>query len=171
MKRIALACCLALPAATASAAEGDTVHAQLEGNGITGEVQMVETPSGVVHVTVTAEGVPEGVHGFHIHEIGACDADGGFESAGGHLAGGLDHGIESEGGPHPGDLPNVHVQSDGVLEVEFFTRGFNLGEEGDERLLDEDGSAVVLHAEADDYTSQPSGEAGDRLACGVIEPA
>jgi len=152
----------------AHAAEGDTAKATLEGDGITGTVTMTETGSGIVLVVVDAKGVPAGTHGIHIHETGKCDAADGFKSAGGHLARGLQHGLEVENGPHPGDLPNVHVQDDGVLQAEFFTRGFTLGTEGDQRLKDDDGSAVVLHAGADDYKSQPSGDSGDRIACGVI---
>ncbi|MCR4264687.1 superoxide dismutase family protein [Nitratireductor sp. ZSWI3] len=170
MKRIVLSCVLVIPLAAAQAAEGDTATAELKGEGIVGNVEMREAASGVVHVIVSAKGVPEGPHGFHVHETGACDPGSGFESAGGHLARGEQHGIKAEGGPHPGDFPNVHAGSDGVVEAEFFTRGFNLGQDGEERLLDQDGAAVVLHAKADDYTSQPSGEAGDRLACGVLEP-
>lgn len=170
MKRLALTCAIILPAFAAHGAAGESVSAKLEGDGITGTVEMTETASGVVHVVVNAEGVPAGVHGFHVHETGACEAGDGFKSAGGHLAGGLEHGIQSSGGPHPGDLPNVHVGEDGVLEAEFFARGFAMGEDGDARLLDDDGSAVVLHANADDYSSQPSGDAGDRIACGVLEP-
>lgn len=152
----------------AHAAEGDTAKATLEGKGITGTVTMTETASGIVHVVVDAKGVPAGAHGIHVHETGKCEADNGFESAGGHLARGLEHGLHVENAPHPGDLPNVHVQEDGMLQAEFFTRGFTLGTEGDQRLKDDDGSAIILHAGPDDYKSQPSGNSGDRIACGVI---
>jgi Cu-Zn family superoxide dismutase len=154
--------------APAFAAEGDQVAAQLEGEGIRGTVVMTETGSGTILVTLTAEGVPEGAHGFHVHETGACDAASGYESAGGHLAAGLEHGLAREGGPHPGDFPNVFAQGDGLVRAEFFTRGFTLGSEGQRRILDEDGSAVMLHAGADDYASQPAGDSGERIACGVL---
>jgi Cu-Zn family superoxide dismutase len=75
----------------------------------------------------------------------------------------------AEGGPHAGDLPNVHAATEGVVKAEFFTDGFSLGEGGKNPLKDTDGSAVVLHAQPDDYTTQPTGDAGDRLACGVVE--
>lgn len=168
MQRAAIALLIALAPAPVLAAKGDTVTATIAGKGITGTVTMTETASGTVLVVVEAAGVPAGAHGFHVHEKGMCDPATGFESAGGHLARGMSHGL-AEGGPHPGDFPNVHVQADGVLRVEFFTRGFSLDAQGEQRLLDEDGSAVVLHADADDYTSQPSGKAGARIACGVIE--
>ncbi len=156
--------------APALAAEGDQVAAALEGEGIRGTVTMTETGSGTILVTVAAEGVPAGAHGFHVHEVGACDLQTGFESAGGHLAVGLDHGLAVEGGPHPGDFPNMFAQEDGVVQAEYFTRGFTLGTEGQRRILDEDGSAVVLHAGADDYASQPAGDSGARIACGVLRP-
>lgn len=170
MKPITLALCLMLPAGAAFAAQGDTAHTQLQGKGITGEVRMLETASGAILVTLRAKGVPPGEHGFHVHETGKCDAADGFKSAGGHVANGTRHGVQAEGGPHPGDLPNVTAQDDGVVVAEFFTRGFSLGQQGERRIFDDDGSAVILHAKADDYKSQPSGEAGDRIACGVLAP-
>ena len=72
-----------------------------------------------------------------------------------------------EGGPHPGDLPNAHVQDDGMLAVEVFSGGFDIAE----HLMDADGSAFIIHAGADDYESQPSGDAGGRVACAVLAPA
>ncbi len=134
-----------------------------------GTVTFNATPSGMVHIIVEMSDLPPGPHGFHIHETGECDPEGGFESAGGHYAGDMEHGVGSENGPHPGDLPNVHVSENGVLKVEFFTDRVSLGEGGENPLIDDDGSAVMVHAAADDYESQPSGEAGERLACGVIE--
>lgn len=168
--QLATAAALLFTLGTASAAEGDRVQGEIAGDGISGTVTMEETASGVILIEITAEGVPEGEHGVHVHETGQCEGPT-FESAGGHLARGLDHGVKAANGPHPGDLPNVHVASDGVLHVEYFTRGFTLGNEGDERLLDDDGSAFIIHSGADDYESQPSGDAGDRIACAVLEAA
>jgi superoxide dismutase, Cu-Zn family len=170
MKRLTLTFACMIPVFAAQAAEGDALESSLQGENITGSVEMTETASGMVHVVVRAEGVPEGVHGFHVHETGDCNIDTGFKSAGGHLARGKEHGIESSGGPHPGDFPNIHVGENGVLQAEFFTREFKLGETDADSLLDDDGSAVILHENADDYRSQPSGDAGDRIACGVLSP-
>jgi superoxide dismutase, Cu-Zn family len=75
----------------------------------------------------------------------------------------------AENGPHAGDLPNVHVGQDGLLKVEFFTERLSLAEGAANPLKDADGSAIVIHAGPDDYASDPSGNSGDRLACGVIE--
>lgn len=134
-----------------------------------GTVTFNETGSGMLHVIVEMTDLPPGPHGFHVHETGECAVEGGFESAGGHYAGGREHGVESENGPHPGDFPNVHVNQEGVLKVEFFTDRLSLSQDGDNPLMDADGSAVVVHSGQDDYTSQPSGDAGERIACGVIE--
>jgi Cu-Zn family superoxide dismutase len=134
-----------------------------------GTVSFSETKSGTLRVVVEMTGLPPGPHGFHIHEKGACDAASKFETAGAHYAGdGKEHGVDHEGGPHAGDLPNVNVGQDGVLKAEFFTDRLSI-REGDNPLLDEDGSAVMLHADADDYSSQPSGNSGDRIVCGLVQ--
>ena len=133
-----------------------------------GTVTFEATQSGMVHIIAELTGLPPGPHGFHIHETGECSVADSFKSAGGHYAAGAEHGVKAEGGPHPGDLPNIHVGEDGILRVEFFTDRVSLAD-GENPLRDDDGSAVVIHASADDYSSQPSGDAGDRIACGVIE--
>ena len=92
----------------------------------------------------------------------------GFKSAGGHYAGGMKHGFLVEGGPHPGDMPNVTVGSDGVLKVSVLNTMVSV-KGGENPLLDDDGSALMIHSGADDYESQPAGDAGNRIACAVIE--
>jgi Cu-Zn family superoxide dismutase len=164
----ALATGLAAGAAHAQEMSASAEMKNAEGEAV-GTVTIEETQSGMLHFTVEMEGLEPGPHGFHVHETGKCDAADGFKSAGGHYAGEMEHGIESMKGPHPGDFPNVVVDENGVLEAEFFTDRLAIGAEGKNPLMDEDGSAVVLHAKADDYKSQPSGDAGDRIACGVIE--
>ena len=81
-----------------------------------GNASVEVTASGDTLVTVQAEGIPEGIHGIHLHMVGACDGPT-FESAGGHIAGDMDHGIRVANGPHPGDLPNVQAGSDGVRDL------------------------------------------------------
>jgi Cu-Zn family superoxide dismutase len=134
-----------------------------------GTVTFTQTPSGILHVVVEMTNLAPGSHGFHIHEAGACDAAGNFDSAGGHYAGGKEHGVMNPKGAHAGDFPNVHVGENGVLKAEFFTERLSLGDGGENPLMDADGSAVVLHADPDDYQSHPAGHAGSRIACGVIE--
>lgn len=126
-----------------------------------GNVRFLESPSGYLHVIVQLEGMDEGVNAIHLHEVGECEGD--FSSAGGHIAGDMEHGIFNEGGPHPGDLPNLHIQSDGVAAAEYFTDRIDLT-----TMTEGDGSAVIVHALSDDYTSEPAGNADGRLACGVI---
>ncbi len=132
-----------------------------------GSVDLQATPSGVVRIVVALKGLPPGIHAIHIHERGDCSAPD-FTSAGGHLAGGKEHGIESHGGPHAGDLPNLHVPASGAVAVEYFNGAVSLGSDGSGALFGKDGTAVIVHAKPDDYKSQPSGDAGGRIACGVI---
>ena len=134
-----------------------------EGNEI-GNASISATASGHTVVLVNAEGVPEGVHGVHIHMVGACEGPT-FESAGEHLGSGeSEHGVLAEGGPHVGDLPNATVGPDGQLAMDGVAIGLTL-----DMVFDEDGSALIVHAEPDDYASQPGGNSGDRIACAVIE--
>ncbi len=129
-----------------------------------GTVSLNTTASGVTLVIVALNGLPEGGHGIHIHETGDCSADD-FTSAGGHVAGDAQHGIFVDGGPHPGDLPNAIVGADGNLNLEIFNPRLEI----DEMIFDDDGAAFIVHADPDDYKSQPAGAAGDRIACGVFE--
>lgn len=132
-----------------------------------GSVVITETESGLMHFILDiAEGtVPAGAQrGLHIHQTGLCEGPT-FESAGGHLAGDKEHGVHSANGPHPGDLPNITMGASGALHVEYFLPGVLM-----DQILDEDGSAVMIHSDVDDYTTQPSGNAGDRIACAVLEP-
>ncbi|MCV0397225.1 MAG: superoxide dismutase family protein [Rhizobiaceae bacterium] len=160
------------PAAFAQSATAELVgNPNAGGENIAGTATFTQTPSGTIHILVDGRGFPPGPHAVHVHEAGICDTASGFESAAGHVADGLTHGLAAEEGPHPGDLPNLHAQEDGIIRAEFFTRGFTLEQdEGLERIFDDDGSSIVVHTGADDYRSQPSGDSGDRLACGVIEP-
>ena len=144
-------------------APGASATLSLGDGGGGGTASLTETASGVVLFKADLTGLPEGIHAIHIHETGTCEAPD-FKSAGGHLAGGKEHGILSAGGPHPGDIPNITASADGTATLEFFMTGISMAD-----VMDNDGSAVVVHAAADDYTSQPAGDAGDRISCGVIE--
>ncbi|NWG47465.1 MAG: superoxide dismutase family protein [Alphaproteobacteria bacterium] len=161
---LAGAAALGLMAGPALAADGDMARAAMktaEGAGA-GTVTLRETPHGVL-VHAGLSGLPEGTHGFHIHETGKCTPD--FEAAGGHFAGeGDGHGFLSENGPHAGDLPNIHILDRSRFAVEFFASGLTLDE-----VLDDDGAAVVVYSGADDYRTDPAGESGSRIACGVLE--
>ena len=135
-----------------------------------GSVTLTQTPNGVL-IEAHLKELPDGEHGFHIHETGKCDAPD-FKSAGGHFnPTDAEHGLHVEGGPHAGDMPNIHFPEDGDKGLRFEVLNAMVSlEEGEEGyLLDEDGSAIMVHAGPDDYESQPSGDAGGRIACGVIE--
>ena len=157
----------ALLASSAAAQETATANLQNQDGQDVGTVELQQTPNGVL-VTANLSNLPAGEHGFHIHETGQCEGD--FTSAGGHYSpDGSEHGFLVEGGPHAGDMPNVHVTEGGALTIEYLVGGVSLEEGAEGALRDDDGSAIVIHANADDYESQPSGNAGDRIACGVVE--
>ncbi|TKD72291.1 superoxide dismutase family protein [Pseudalkalibacillus hwajinpoensis] len=119
-------------------------------------------------IQLDASNLPEGTHGFHIHETGSCEAPD-FKSAGGHFnPANADHGTMSEDGPHAGDMENIEVSADGTIQKEVVNEKVTLEAGKDNSLLKEGGTALVIHAGADDNSSQPSGDAGDRIACGVI---
>jgi superoxide dismutase, Cu-Zn family len=129
-----------------------------------GRVSLEETPHGLL-VSGKVEGLPAGEHAIHVHMVGKCEAP--FTSAGDHFnPTSKQHGFRAAEGHHAGDLPNLVVPKGGRLEFEHLARGLSLQGEGS--VLDEDGSALIVHAKKDDYKSQPSGDAGGRIACGVI---
>jgi len=132
----------------------------------TGKASLSTTPSGVL-INVEIKGLPASQWvAFHVHETGSCDAASHHESAGGHFnPGGKEHGYEAANGPHAGDMPNQYVGADGVLRAQVINDAVTL-DKGETGIV---GRALMVHAKPDDYKTQPSGAAGDRLACGVIE--
>lgn len=121
-----------------------------------------------IHVDVKAVGLPAGVHAVHIHTVGACTAPD-FTSAGGHWnPGHKQHGAENPAGAHMGDMPNMTIGGDGAGKLSAVIKGAALSG-GDMPLFDADGAAVVIHAAADDYKTDPTGNAGARLGCGVLK--
>lgn len=137
-------------------------------NGVpAGTVQLLANGN-QLSLVVAVNGLPEGAHGFHLHTTGSCKAPD-FSSAGGHLnPTGKDHGSLSPGGSHLGDLPNLEVGSRNIT-----TTTIDLNDDRAQVLswlFDDDGTAVVVHADADDYMTNPSGNAGSRIACGVLKP-
>lgn len=132
-----------------------------------GRATLSQTPKGVL-IELRLQGVAPGEHGFHVHETGRCDVQSRFESAGDHYTPqSTQHGFV-RGGPHAGDMPNVFADATGKLHADVYTTSVTLRRDA-ATLFDEDGSALVVHARPDDYHSQPSGGAGDRIACAVIE--
>lgn len=132
-----------------------------------GEAIITETTDGV-KLDVEAENLPPGSHGFHIHETGLCEAPD-FESAGGHFNPGEEqHGFENAEGPHAGDIANLEVDEDGKVAASFENDMVTLKQGEANSLLKEGGTSLVIHSDPDDFVSQPAGDAGDRIACGVI---
>jgi Cu-Zn family superoxide dismutase len=136
-----------------------------------GSVRAWQTAGGVTF-RVEATGLPHGVHGIHVHAVGRCDPPD-FASAGPHWnPAARKHGMHNPLGPHAGDLPNVEVAANGVLGATLTLPNASLfappGAPG--ALLDADGATLVIHAQADDYVTDPSGNSGPRIACAVIRP-
>lgn len=120
--------------------------------------------AGGVRFTVDARGVPAGTHGVHVHTVGRCDPPG-FESAGPHWnPTDMKHGPNNPQGPHLGDLPNMVVGTDGRGTIAMTMSGATMA-----GLLDADGAAMMIHAGADDLVTDPSGNSGGRIACGVFQ--
>ncbi len=132
-----------------------------------GFARFVEDATGQVHVNVHVKGISPGLHGTHIHAVGSCQPPA-FTSAGGHHNPfNTQHGLENPAGPHAGDLPNLTVNQAGVGHLNTTTDRATLSA-GPATLFDADRSALVIHANPDDHMTHPTGNSGDRIACGVI---
>lgn len=133
---------------------------------VTGKVHFVQHKHGMVKVTGQVSGLkPNSEHGFHIHEKGDCSAPDGT-SAGGHFnPGNTAHGKHGHAPQHAGDLPSLRANASGMAIVQYETDQISLGS-GTNNIADR---ALIVHADPDDYTTQPTGNAGARLACGVIQ--
>ena len=154
-------------AASAAAADGSAMRAVAMLRTAAGEsagTATITSTDASTMVSLSAEGLPPGQHGVHVHMTGRCEPPT-FESAGGHWnPGGAQHGLENPQGQHAGDMPNLTVGPDGRGTLEYQLEGGTF-----EGLMDADGSAFVVHASADDQRTDPSGDSGDRIACGVFE--
>jgi len=148
----------ALDEATRAVATLRTADGTAAGNATASDV------GGQVMISLTVEGLSPGQHGVHVHTTGRCDAPT-FESAGGHWnPTNQQHGLENPQGQHAGDMPNLTVGQDGRGTLEYRLEGGSF-----DGLFDADGSSFVVHASADDQRTDPSGDSGDRIACGVFE--
>ncbi len=135
--------------------------------------EMWQDMENVVHVDIKVSGMPPGSHGLHFHAVGNCDSSpaAAFAAAGAHFNPlGRQHGLDNPVGPHGGDAPNLAVSADGTGHASFATDRISLTE-GSTSLFDADGSTIVIHAAADDQMSQPAGNSGARIACGVVRRA
>jgi Cu-Zn family superoxide dismutase len=148
-----------------AAASGDSVAVTMrDASGADlGTLTLSDTPDGI-RIEGMLRGLPPGEHALHLHTVGQCQPD--FAAAGDHWNPlGRQHGTGNPQGPHAGDLANITVGSDGTVHLHATTPGGSL--RGEPPLLDADGGAVVIHASPDDHRTDPSGAAGDRIACGV----
>jgi len=157
-------------AAIPSSAQPKSAHADIvNAQGATiGHADFSAVPDGV-EISVTVSQLSPGEHGIHIHNVGKCDGPA-FTTAGGHFnPTNAHHGIHNAQDPHPhlGDLPNLVVSEQGTGTLTFTAAGATIGE-GPNSLFHSGGTALVIHAKPDDLTNDPSGNSGDRIACGVI---
>lgn len=138
-----------------------------DGNEI-GTAELTETKKGV-KIRLTLRGVEPGEKAVHFHETAKCDPPK-FTTAGAHFnPSKKEHGFDNPKGYHAGDLPNLVISKNGAVDFEIITSNVTLEKGKKNSLLDEDGSALVIHAGPDDYVTDPSGNSGDRIACGIIE--
>jgi Cu-Zn family superoxide dismutase len=131
-----------------------------------GVATLIQTPEGV-RIAVTGYRLPPGSHGLHVHAVGLCEPPE-FTSAGAHFnPDGKQHGRLNPAGPHAGDLPNLVVAASGEGGIDVTTKAFTLVA-GPTSLLGEKGTSVVVHANPDDEKTDPTGNSGGRIACGLI---
>lgn len=171
MSRLAVLAALLLPAA-AAAEDPLAARAILKNaKGATvGTALLVAERAGGVSVMLQVHDLPPGKHAFHVHAAGKCDPPD-FQSAGPHFnPTGKKHGAKNPAGHHLGDLPNVEVSAAGKGEAKVLVKDVGLAE-GPTSLLGPQGTALVVHEKPDDEMTDPAGNAGARIACGVIEPS
>jgi superoxide dismutase, Cu-Zn family len=172
MRRAAWLACLCLAGCAGAARVGPagaTATAELRDRSgrVVAQASLTEVDRGV-RIVIEASGLPPGAKGVHLHGVGTCEAPT-FASAGEHFNPTTKrHGLLNPEGPHAGDLPNITIDADGKGRLETFTERVSLSA-GAASLFDADGTALVIHGDPDDFRTDPSGNSGPRIACGVLE--
>ena len=132
-----------------------------------GTISLQQGSADALALHIALRGLPPGLHGIHLHTVGRCDGPA-FTTAGGHLNPGQhQHGTDNPAGSHLGDMPNLTVAPDGTVSADLAIAANRQALEAS--LFDADGTAVVIHASSDDYKTDPSGNSGARIACGVFQ--
>ena len=156
----------AAPKPTTSPAPSATAGLKSADGKDVGTVTLTQTPSGV-RLRLALKGLPPGEHAFHVHGVGKCDPP--FTSAGPHFnPEQKKHGLKSQEGHHAGDMPNVTIPANGNLTLTVVNKDITLEKGKPNSVFQDGGTALVIHANKDDEVTDPAGNAGDRIACGVI---
>jgi Cu-Zn family superoxide dismutase len=157
---------VATSVSTASAQSAKATLKNADGADV-GSVDLTEVTGGVL-LKIALKGLPPGDHAFHVHAVGKCEPP--FTSAGGHFnPENKKHGMMSADGHHAGDMPNLLIPASGELNLEVVNTTITLQKDKPYSVFRPDGTALIVHADADDYKTDPTGNAGGRIACGVIE--
>ena len=168
MATLAVGCAMTMPALAAKMKPVVVTMHTADGKDA-GTLTLREGKGGAVDVKVDVKNLPPGEHGIHIHQNAKCDAPD-FKTSGGHFNPGSKlHGIKNPSGPHAGDIPqNLIVAADGTDKVEFSLRGVSLDPKAMNSLFTGDGTSIIIHEKADDMMTDPSGNSGARIACGIV---
>lgn len=169
IQNCALAAALVWSTAIFAQSAGQGAHANI----VNAQGQKIGTATirqadGGIRIEVQVSQLPPGTHGIHIHTVGKCESPD-FVSAGGHLnPTSKKHGKDNPEGPHAGDLLNIQVDATGHATATLLDPNATLGD-GSNSLFHEGGTAIVIHANTDDYKTDPAGNSGARIACGIVE--